>query len=235
MVSIIGIPNKGKNHKLPELDKQAFICPRCGIYATQEWHELGYEEEYYEGGPSGDEENIRVKKLEVNKDRMLLKVSICSSCNKGCLWQDEKMIYPDLNTAPLPNSDLPESAMVNYKEAASVFSRSPRAAAAMLRLVVQDICVFMGGKGKDMQKDIDYLIKEKELPKNMVKAMDAVRIVGNEAIHPGEMDLQDDAQTVGVLFGLVNRIAEKLITEPRKDEEFYASLPDGKKRKNRQE
>lgn len=36
-----------------------------------------------------------------------------------------------------------------------------------------------------------------------------MRVIGNESVHPGEMDIRDDHDTVFQLFDLVNLIAEQ--------------------------
>jgi hypothetical protein len=60
------------------------------------------------------------------------------------------------------------------------------------------------------------------------KALDTVRVIGNESVHPGEMDLRDDPETAGMLFALVNAIANDMITQPRLRDELYAKLPQAK-------
>ena len=54
-------------------------------------------------------------------------------------------------------------------------------------------------------------------------------MIGNEAVHPGQMDLKDDLNTAETLFGLVNLIAEKMISEPKHVDAVYESLPQGKR------
>jgi hypothetical protein len=51
-------------------------------------------------------------------------------------------------------------------------------------------------------------------------------VIGNNAVHPGQIDLRDDRATAGALFELVNIVAEKLITEPRVVEEMFDKLPE---------
>jgi hypothetical protein len=60
------------------------------------------------------------------------------------------------------------------------------------------------------------------------KALDTVRVIGNEAVHPGEMDLKDDGAIVGQLFVLLNAIANDMITQPRLRDELYSKLPANK-------
>jgi len=42
-----------------------------------------------------------------------------------------------------------------------------------------------------------------------------VRVIGNEAVHPGKLDLKDDRDTATRLFKLVNIIAEQMISNPK--------------------
>lgn len=59
------------------------------------------------------------------------------------------------------------------------------------------------------------------------KALDAIRVIGNNAVHPGQIDLQNDRATAETIFGLVHLICEKMITEPKHVDELYAKLPEG--------
>ena len=53
-------------------------------------------------------------------------------------------------------------------------------------------------------------------------------MIGNEAVHPGVLDLRDDKETALALFSLVNFIIEKMISEPKEIDAIYASLPANK-------
>jgi hypothetical protein len=61
------------------------------------------------------------------------------------------------------------------------------------------------------------------------KALDIVRVIGNEAVHPGTIDLRDDRDTALKLFGLVNLIAEQMISNPKHVDAFYETIPPNKK------
>jgi hypothetical protein len=52
-----------------------------------------------------------------------------------------------------------------------------------------------------------------------------VRVIRNDAVHPGTIDLRDDLETVNKLFRLVNFIAYKTITEPAEVDAIYNGLP----------
>ncbi len=137
------------------------------------------------------------------------------------------MLYPNNGNAPHPNSDLPESVKNIYLEASSISILSPRGAAALLRLGIQLLCKELGEKGKNINEDIANLVK-KGLPPQVQKALDIVRVTGNDAVHPGEIDT-DNPEVVGKLFGLINLIAEYTITMPNKINSMYDELPDNKK------
>ena len=70
----------------------------------------------------------------------------------------------------------------------------------------------------------------KGLPAAVQKSLDVVRVIGNDSVHPGQMDLRDDMETAKALFKLVNLITEKMITEPKEVEAIYDSLPERSKK-----
>jgi hypothetical protein len=140
-----------------------------------------------------------------------------------------ELIYPLSTGAPLANSDLPDDVKTDYEEARKILSLSPRGAAALLRLAIQKLCVHLGEKGENLNDDIAHLARTKSIPDKIVKALDVVRVIGNNAIHPGQMDLKDNTQTAGKLFELVNIIGDVTITQPKNVDQLYSSLPQPQK------
>lgn len=74
---------------------------------------------------------------------------------------------------------------------------------------------------------IAALVKD-GLSTKIQRALDVVRVVGNESVHPGEMNINDDAETARALFELVNIIAETMISEPKRIDQLFHSLPASK-------
>ncbi|HML28135.1 MAG TPA: DUF4145 domain-containing protein [Hyphomicrobium sp.] len=154
--------------------------------------------------------------------------SRCSHCGGWLMWHDRRIIVPDVTSAPIANEDLDEEIRNDYAEAASILTKSPRGAAGLLRLCIQKLCKQLGEGGKNIDADIGSLVK-KGLDVRVQRALDTVRVIGNEAVHPGEMDLRDDVETASQLFVLVNAIADQMITQPRLRDQLYNSLPQAKR------
>jgi hypothetical protein len=95
-------------------------------------------------------------------------------------------------------------------------------------LAVQKLCAVLGESGKNINDDIASLVK-KGLSVQIQEALDIVRVIGNEAVHPGQIDLNDDRATAASLFELVNLIIEERISEPKRRAEMYAKLPASKR------
>ncbi len=197
-----------RSHVQPTLDAEAFHCPypTCGVFARQNWSILAMHL-----GPGWAPIGT-------------LKGALCSHCRKVSVWSDGILVFPVNGTAPAPNSDLPEDIRADFVEAGDLLSRSPRAAAALLRLAVQKLCKFLGQGGENINNDIAALTRQGLLP-SVQQALDSVRVIGNNAVHPGQIDLNDQPETASALFRLVNLIADQMITYPKEAQEVFSSLP----------
>jgi Domain of unknown function (DUF4145) len=207
----------------PAYEKTAFNCPFCNAYSSFRW-----ETQYItaEGG---------VETFGHNR------VAQCSHCSDWTMWNGRvvfsqgnrlqvktvwTMIHPSVVNAPLPNNDMPEECKGDYLEARQVLGTSPRAAAALLRLCIQKLCAELGEPGENINTDIGSLVN-KGLDSRVQKALDIVRITGNNAVHPGEMDIQDSPEIAAKLFKLTNLIVDEMITKPRELDDLYEDLPTG--------
>lgn len=190
----------------PSRNARAFNCPLCGAYSQQTWASV-YRQVGQNMSPMHE-----------------FASSYCIHCQERMFWYGDAILVPDVSSAPPPNEDLSDDIKADYMEAASIAAKSPRGAAALLRLCVQKLCAHLGEKGKNINADIGELVK-KGLDVRVQQALDTVRVVGNEAVHPGSLDLNDDPNSAGLLFVLVNAIANDMITQPRLRDEAYGRLP----------
>ncbi|MDF2369649.1 MAG: DUF4145 domain-containing protein [Rhizobiaceae bacterium] len=193
----------------PMLGATAFHCPTCGAYSHHHWFE-GRAVSVDSQSPFHVEE---------------FRLSRCCHCSKPAYWLFEKLVFPGSYGAPPPNQDLRQDIRDVYVEAAAIAQSSPRGAAALLRLGVQLLCIQLGEKGKNINTDIKSLVA-KGLPIEIQQALDVVRVIGNNAVHPGAIVVDDEADTVTALFWLVNAIAERMITEPKKIADLHEKLPE---------
>ncbi|QLG88170.1 DUF4145 domain-containing protein [Chitinibacter bivalviorum] len=158
---------------------------------------------------------------------MNLNISECYNCKEISIWVHDQLIWPSSKIEVKPNQDLPSHIKRLFDEAREIVLSSPKGAAALLRLSIQHLCKELGESGKNIDDDIASLVA-KGLNPLVQKALDIVRVIGNEAVHPGEINLDDDSDTALQLFGLINLIADQMITQPKQVEALYKKLPEKK-------
>ncbi len=226
----------------PEYKSTAFNCPYCSAYAKQTWEDCLQQAKEATDKYSAD----TLIPLEI--DDNAVKLSLCSHCKKPTFWLVAlkipppeisavahaagidtrpkwvaKIMYPATRTSPSANDDLDDGIKKIYNEAADIANRSPRAACALLRLAIQMLLKQLGETGDNINNDIKNLVA-KELDPKIQQALDIVRVTGNHAVHPGEIDF-DDTTDVQALFDLINVIADTLITQPKQIEAMFNRLP----------
>jgi hypothetical protein len=126
--------------------------------------------------------------------------SKCYSCGQIALWRADELIYPVNHISIAPNEGMPANVKADFLEANEILDKSPRGAAALLRLSIQKLMIHLGEKGKNINDDIASLVR-KGLDVRIQKALDVVRAVGNSAVHPGQIDLNDDKPIATKLLG----------------------------------
>ena len=205
------------NEFLKQIDKDPNFPPKIRNY----WR--GMIEKYATGKVFFDEDEDAYTRTEARN----IHLSKCYTCDEIAVWVHDRLIFPAQRNGPEPNEDLPETVKTDYEEARSILNLSPRGAAALLRLCVEKLCIDLKDDGSKLDDKIADLVK-KGLSVQVQRALDAVRVIGNEAVHPGQMDLEDDRDIAETLFKLINVIAEKMISEPKHVEAAYQALPPSK-------
>lgn len=199
--------NMTAHYLAPKKDETSFHCPLCQVVAHQTWR--------------------RLDRLDGNRyTDTAFSSSRCAHCGGFVYWHEDRMIVPALATAPPAHIDLPDGCKDDYDEARDIANRSPRAAAALLRLAVQKLMPVLGQPGKNINDDIKRLVQS-GLPAQVQMALDYCRVVGNNAVHPGEINLDDTPDIVHNLFGMINFIVQDRITRPKEIETLFMELPPG--------
>ena len=135
------------------------------------------------------------------------------------------MVVPSEVPVPPAHVDMPAQCRPDYDEARAVVAVSPRAAAALLRLAVQKLMPVLGERGENINDDIGALVA-KGLPVQVQQALDFCRVVGNNAVHPGEIDVNDTPEVAHNLFAMLNFIVEDRISRPKHIQSLYEKLPE---------
>jgi len=194
---------------VPAFQEKTFHCWLCAVLSPQMWRQLnnGYR---------------NTKAWQCTCDNC---GAISYWLNPGAADLPARMISPLRGGAPPPHTDMPPDVREEYEEASAALAISPRSAGALLRLALQKLMPHVGESGKNLNEDIASLVK-KGLDPDVQKALDALRVIGNNAVHPLELDLRDDTETVGALFGVLNFIVEERVARPKKLEALYGALPE---------
>jgi hypothetical protein len=192
----------------PKYWQSSFNCIHCDVYSTQEWGELYY------------------KKNSLASQLNTITYCICSHCDKWSFWHEGKMIIPSEASVPPAHIDMPTECLLDYNEAREIVAKSPRAASALMRLSLQKLMAELGEKGKNINDDIGSLVS-KGLHSEVQQALDFCRVVGNNAVHPGEIDIKDNPEIALNLFTMMNFIVEERISRPKKTSILFNALPQG--------
>ncbi|MEP1384552.1 MAG: DUF4145 domain-containing protein [Paraglaciecola sp.] len=229
---------------IPEYGSKKFQCPHCNTVATQEWFTANNASNtatnilnhlYLNYRPNIDDYSQQkivrfLKEIDNNFKRNFhqfvpngFSVATCSSCDEFTLWVNKEIVFPKKTTLPPPNPDLNDEIKDLYLEASSILIDSPKSSTALLRLALQKLLEQVGKSGKNINNDIKTLVSEGMSPK-IQQALDLLRVIGNNAVHPGQINLDDNTEIAQKLFGILNFIAEELITKPKELEELYADL-----------
>jgi hypothetical protein len=206
------------NYIEPKFKLNVFTCPHCGTISHHSWQTNLFQED------------INIQNTQNNKTVVTHSTSArCLSCGSKTLWISDKMVYPVFAIYPSPNTEMPESVLVLYNEAGEICGKSPRGACALLRLALQTLCIELGEKGEDLNTDVKNLVR-KGLPEIVQQSLDVVRVVGNKAVHPGQIELDvESKETVDALFELINVIVDYMIAMPHRVSGLYRKLPIGAK------
>jgi Domain of unknown function (DUF4145) len=234
----------------PNLETAAFNCPHCHVLCPQEWYRI-LKDKDDNGNPSYavrktlppkqqfyQSEMVRVPvgnaELHINLEGNLegFRITQCTNpdCQKEAIWEGNRMIYPLVSPAPLAHEDMPKKVKDIYNKARNVFPISHESSSAMLRLALEELLMTIDNSSKSISEKIDRLIKKGQFPIEAIQAMDSIRVFGNEAVHPGKIQLDEPEEVALFLFELMNDIVEETISKPKRRNKYYRLIPESKRK-----
>lgn len=206
-----------KTYVKPEKDQNKYTCPHCNTLSQMQCDKHHFD---------SDKSRTRMNELLISNE---LTIHKCQCCGRKIIWINKTYIYPDIAPEEA-NPDMPNSVKQLYNEAALISNKSPRAACALLRLAVDKLCHELGETDRDINKNIGALVK-RGLSQDVQQALDIVRVVGNKAVHPGQIAFDvDDYATTTMLMHLLNMIVTRMISEPNEINYLYQGLPESVKK-----
>jgi hypothetical protein len=221
---------------LPSFMAPRFNCPHCGALSHQDWAELGW--------PRDEDDTLLHVMGRLTKIRDRIYGSLCLSSERLAVWHRIEvpplfqgsrtprpmagtfhMIWPnsDGSVEPLPE-EAPDIVRELWDEARQVAGLSPRSAAALLRLALQ----LLLDELRPGHKTIDAAIAAayaNNTPDGIVKAMDYVRVTGNQAVHDGQVQMNEDPDMLPSLFALLRYILDDKVVKEAKANRLHATLP----------
>lgn len=214
-----------KSYVAPQRNRTSFYCSHCGVMSQKVWRTLLWEaglfhqaqpRQGHDTDPTMKRDGASTANVSPRETRFeppdekdpkqrssvtlsheapnMLAVAECQNCKEVPFWPYQQMFYREGYALP-PNSNLSDDAKRDYLEAGSIVNNSPRGAAALLRLCLQELCVERGAKDRNLNGQIDWLVRKRSLSATIQQALGVVRVIGNEAVHPGQLDLRDERET----------------------------------------
>ena len=229
----------------PSFRGEKFQCPHCQVASQQQWFDVDI---------AGSSANQILKNVfydyithikDYNKQEIIsafinevktankkymykfvpngFSVATCGSCRDISIWVNQEIVYPKQTPVDPPNEDMEQEIQELYIEASMIVVDSPKGATALLRLALQLLLKQLGKSGKNINNDIKELVADGLSPK-IQQALDLLRVVGNNAVHPGQIDLEDGRNIALKLFYILNFIADEMITKPKELDLLYADV-----------
>lgn len=219
--------------------QHTFVCPKCRsasqhlripLYVrVRDQQNIGVE-------PFRDdfEYEMAIDGIQKNQEgfRPPWTATVCLGCRKGSVWRDGKRVFPARVPSIQPHEDMPPKARGLFEEAVAVKGLSPRASAALARASLESFLKEHFSESKAYNLDERVAEAGRHISAELWEALTVLRVVGNEALHDGKIEMQldgsDDAY-IEPLLGAVNGLAEELISRPARTRALYEKLPDAKR------
>ncbi|MEG7831604.1 DUF4145 domain-containing protein [Bacillus cereus] len=223
----------------PTLHSEIFDCPHCEVRAKHKWLTVYNEtesvnlvtEKSHEDFMKKFKKSPRLSTSTPTPTQYIslvdweFNISVCTVCKEYMIWKKDEIIYPTSHNVEEPSSDMPELIKSLYNEAREIVRLSPKSACALLRLSLEKLLVHLGYPESNRVFDNIKLLKEQgKVDESVYDALESVRLVGNNAVHPGKINIDDNPKYAYILFSLLNYIVDELISRPARAKAFRESI-----------
>jgi len=141
------------------------------------------------------------------------------------------MVSPTGPRAPEAHEATPEDVKAIYNEARSVVGLSPRAAAGLPRLALEQLLSEHLKRTGQLDAMIASLVEDGLITRPLGRNMDALRLSGNGGVHVEGIRLGDDAQDAGRLFEVINAVVGQTVgVDDFADRVINSAPPGGRER-----
>jgi len=122
-----------------------------------------------------------------NKTYILMLCPKCEQVSLESILDHSELMEPDerevLILYPQIPQGLPKNVEVAYRDAMSVKVSSPNAYGALLRKVIEEVCLDRKANGRGLYKKIEDLGKRGEIPVSLVEIAHNIRDLGDRGVH----------------------------------------------------
>lgn len=122
-----------------------------------------------------------------------------------------------------------------FNEAKDIFDKSPKAAGALLRCVIERILrdKFQEHSQPLIGQILNNTNAQNELGNEIIQWCQTCKLIGNDAIHSSLIIYEDESkQEVELLFELINAIAEELLSKLENNKKSWTNLKKSMNLKN---
>ena len=204
-------------------------CPLCGVVTEHVWFDVVKAVE----GDFRETMVYLVDELEGSQGELLVSRCMSGACGALALWlravdplsntERVRLVYPQADVRIPPADGLRDEEVKLYEEAACIAAVSPRAACALVRVLLEALLKrYLVGAGHSIKDKrlvdlTDLAVKNLDLSQTLKTGLTAIRKRGNTAVHD-PYGLTDDTHTEDLpwLFAAVDDLVDDLHVKPKK-------------------
>jgi hypothetical protein len=109
-----------------------------------------------------------------------------------------------------------EEASEDFEEAAAILNKSPRGAAALIRICIQNMMPLMKETGKNLDENISSLVR-KGLEVEIQQAMDVLQVIRRNPGQESDVDLRDETAIATRMLESLKEILERRMLKNREE------------------